>query len=308
MSARTGRQACTAAQALLRSTQHSTTYTPIAGPSSSRSIHAPSTSRRAAVAFASEPHKTPYRAPPAPHDYYEDPEEYDEPLSVEAREDLERALHPVWEELGTQKQWEDDGREEWDKEEVYHNTEVHEHEDQGELREWMEELRSEAMGKLQPSKPESKPPIPSSVPSPTAALESKKPRSTQPVTQAPPKVAPLVRSQTPITSTSPIRPYIPPPRPASRQQARPLLSRNDWRLSSPVRRPRSTLRTSPPSLSVPTDMSRQGHNKLVGIGVEPARVGRWNKEMAMQEQWGWKIRPPSGEKGEWLAADAHCER
>lgn len=278
-------------------------------PSSShRSVHAPSTARRAAVAYAIKPSVSRYAGSSKQDDYIEG-DEFDEPLSLAAREDLERALHPAWDDLGAQKHWEDEdvdaGRE---KDEVYHDAETEE--DHGEWREWMEELRKEAMGKREEAaavKEQRKAAEPTA---PPPKLKAKKLISTRPAPQPLPVAEELIRSRAAL-SPSPIKPYYPPPiAKSSRPQTHhlPLLSRDDWRLSSPIRYPRPTPRKRPPSLGVPVDMTRQGHNKLIGVGVESAKIGLWSSEMAAQEQWGWKVKVPESERGTWIAADVHRKR
>ena len=211
------------------------------------------------------------------------------------KEDLERALHPAWETLGTEKQWEDEGREVGGKEEVYHDVEVPAEAEAEVQRDWLRSLAREAKGKQkvqQRSKAKKEPPIPPIEPQAKPTPKKERHGSTRHTDQDSPKV------------DSPIRPYIP----LSPDHGKPLLSRNDWRLSSPVRRPRSSPRTRPPSLYAPIDMTRQGHNKLVGVGVDPRQVGWWSEEMRKEEQWAWKVKTPASEKGSWIEADAHCQR
>lgn len=89
----------------------------------------------------------------------------------------------------------------------------------------------------------------------------------------------------------------------------PLVSRSDWRLSSPLRR---YLRSDPPSLysRMENDTKAQGHNRLVGIGVEPGRTARGpnSREVEGSEPWGWKIKVKESERGSWPAADTYRKR
>ncbi|KDE03496.1 hypothetical protein MVLG_06009 [Microbotryum lychnidis-dioicae p1A1 Lamole] len=98
-----------------------------------------------------------------------------------------------------------------------------------------------------------------------------------------------------------ILPYTPPSNVSPTDpSSRPLLSRYDWRLSSPLPRPSPSL--IPPPLDIPTSNLQQGANKLVGVGQAPYFSGRRIKDV---EGWGWKGRVPQGEKGTWRAADRH---
>lgn len=300
----------TAAQAIVRS--RSTQL--LATASSTRPLmHAPAPSRRAAVACAppSSSSRHYHATQAAEHDHI-DMDEFEEPLSAAAREDLERALHPVWEELREQSHWQ---QEQEQGEQVYSGTEFGE-EDGAEWKEWVRELQAEAMAQrpIPPPVPPPAPPPPVKI----AATQSTTPMtdrpaatSTRPAPQALPPVEGLIRSRMDLT-VSPIAPYRPPTPSSSKRKPRPdelpLLSRADWRLSSPIRRPPSTVRSRPPSLWKPEDTSRQGHNKLVGVGVDCSKVGIWNRQMETEEQWGWKVKVPKGEKGAWPAADVHRRR
>ncbi|GAA5962773.1 hypothetical protein JCM21900_006498 [Sporobolomyces salmonicolor] len=87
----------------------------------------------------------------------------------------------------------------------------------------------------------------------------------------------------------------------------PLLSRSDWRLSSPLRR---QIRSTPPPLwsRTETDTKSQGHNRLVGVGPGAARVGRGQHAVEGEERWGWKTKVMGAEKGEWKDADTYRKR
>ncbi|GAA5983326.1 hypothetical protein JCM5350_003073 [Sporobolomyces pararoseus] len=89
----------------------------------------------------------------------------------------------------------------------------------------------------------------------------------------------------------------------------PLVSRSDWRLSSPLRR---YLRSSPPSLysRLENDTKSQGHNRFVGVGVEPGRTTKSykSKDAESSEPWGWKAKVKESEKGSWPAADLYRKR
>ncbi|KAM0791996.1 hypothetical protein ACM66B_007108 [Microbotryomycetes sp. NB124-2] len=131
------------------------------------------------------------------------------------------------------------------------------------------------------------------------------------------KVAATVLSSRPSNlETSPIKPYRAPSRLDPNEQgqpyAQPLLSRNDWRLSAPLssarRRKNLAWPISPPSLYEPLDLTHQGHNKLVGIGIDSSKVGSWSSRMRLEEQWGWKMRVPAMEKQSFPAADVHRKR
>ncbi|KAK4052245.1 hypothetical protein OIO90_004467 [Microbotryomycetes sp. JL221] len=111
---------------------------------------------------------------------------------------------------------------------------------------------------------------------------------------------------------SPIQPYRPSTAIDSNMTTQPhdrlVLSRHDWRLSSPLVRHSRTLSDSPPSLYERVDLTCQGHNKLVGVGVDPARVGSWSPRLRAEEQWGWKIKVPNSEKADWPAANVHRKK
>jgi len=89
----------------------------------------------------------------------------------------------------------------------------------------------------------------------------------------------------------------------------PLDSRSDWRLSSPLRR---YLRPSPPSLysRSENDTKSQGHNRLLGVGLETSRIARSYKSRDVEgaEAWGWKVKVKDSEKGSWTSADQYRKR
>ncbi|GAA5867609.1 hypothetical protein JCM1840_002569 [Sporobolomyces johnsonii] len=111
-----------------------------------------------------------------------------------------------------------------------------------------------------------------------------------------------------------LSPYLPPLSPETsasdgppQPHELPLLSRSDWRLSSPLRR---RVRSTPPPLwsRTETDTRSQGHNRLVGVGVEAARLGRSMQALEGEEYWGWKLKVKGAEKGKWKAADSYRKR
>ncbi|GAA5936152.1 hypothetical protein JCM10213_004695 [Rhodosporidiobolus nylandii] len=112
------------------------------------------------------------------------------------------------------------------------------------------------------------------------------------------------------TSFSPYMPLsLPTPSPPSapvEPHHTPLLTRQDWRLSSPLRR---FVRTSPPPLFSTEETATMplGHGQLVGVGTGAARIARRGTSRT-EEQWGWKVRVPEKEKGGWEAADAYVKR
>lgn len=245
-------------------------------------------------------------------------------MSPEELKDIEQGLHPRWEKMedvdGRDQQWED---EQWQGEEV--SADGAEVED-GVWIELQQELRSEADSSRGKSKEETarriekEPPIPPHTPLPTPPAARISPRPPPPAPKPAPKPAPsrlsrAARSSTAPKSTSPIRPYLPlSTAPLTETHARPLLSRTDWRLSSPISaHPRSSRPSrfrGPPPLTRSTIQAnlKQGHNKLVGVGVEPARVGWWNATMSKEEQWGWKVRIPTSEKGAWSAGELYIRK
>lgn len=84
----------------------------------------------------------------------------------------------------------------------------------------------------------------------------------------------------------------------------PLLSRYDWRLSCPLpNRSRHSDRFTPPSLSRISNqrVERQGYNRLIGVGLDPAREGRRWGELGMNDKWGWKVAVDPQQKGEWAS-------
>lgn len=124
--------------------------------------------------------------------------------------------------------------------------------------------------------------------------------------------APLRLEPVPPSDPSLIAPYIPslPPSSPDATLSSPaselLVSRHDWRLSAPLRR---YLRRFPPPLfsRTETDTTSLGHNRLVGVGVDAARIGK-HALVRGEEQWGWKVRVPESERGAWPDADAYRKR
>lgn len=104
---------------------------------------------------------------------------------------------------------------------------------------------------------------------------------------------------------SPIKPYRPlTPRASPQPHDSPLLSRYDWRLSSPLSPGRNRTSFDPPNLYRAPKLTKQGHNRLLGVGLEAAmEARRWSG--VSEEQWGWKTTVPSGEKGKWASCDAY---
>ncbi|GAA6019068.1 hypothetical protein JCM10207_006307 [Rhodosporidiobolus poonsookiae] len=127
---------------------------------------------------------------------------------------------------------------------------------------------------------------------------------------------PFVLSPAERLSHTSLSPYVPLPAPTASSctpsaplepHHSPLLSRHDWRLSSPLRR---FLRSTPPPLwsQEETATLPLGHGRLVGVGVEAARIARKGTSRE-EEQWGWKVRVPAErERGEWEAADVYKQR
>lgn len=95
------------------------------------------------------------------------------------------------------------------------------------------------------------------------------------------------------------------PHPLPQPHHLPLLSRTDWRLSSPARLKLHRSHPLPLWSLRETSTRTGGQNRLVGVGPSPARVGRFRKG---EEAWGWKGKVPEGEKGTWKDADAYIER
>ncbi|GAA6053563.1 hypothetical protein JCM3770_005196 [Rhodotorula araucariae] len=123
------------------------------------------------------------------------------------------------------------------------------------------------------------------------------------------RARPLRLEPVPHVDPAVIAPYLPPPSFSTTSvapAAQPLVSRHDWRLSSPLRR---YVRKSPPPLfsRAETDTRTIGHNKLVGVGVDAARIGK-PALVRGEEQWGWKVRVPEAERGTWSDADAYRTR
>ncbi|GAA5893221.1 hypothetical protein JCM6882_003916 [Rhodosporidiobolus microsporus] len=131
---------------------------------------------------------------------------------------------------------------------------------------------------------------------------------------------PLLLQPTERLTSASLAPYVPPPLPPSSTTSStptapveshhaPLLTRHDWRLSSPLRR---FLRSTPPPLFSVEETATLplGHGRLVGVGTEAARLRQGlGRVVKGEEQWGWKVRVPEGrERGEWKAADAYVKR
>ncbi|GAA5923692.1 uncharacterized protein JCM15063_003730 [Sporobolomyces koalae] len=114
-----------------------------------------------------------------------------------------------------------------------------------------------------------------------------------------------------------VSPYIPPPvllpscpvHPSPQPHEVPLLSRSDWRLSSPLRK---VFRSNPYSLfsRYENDTKSQGHNHLVGVGIETSRISKSyrHKDVEGSEPWGWKTKVNPSERGDWPAADLYRKR
>jgi hypothetical protein len=114
-----------------------------------------------------------------------------------------------------------------------------------------------------------------------------------------------------------ISPYLalPPPlfpcpvHPSPQPHELPLVSRSDWRLSSPLRR---YLRSNPPSLysRLENDTKAQGHNRFVGVGVETCRISKSHRSRDVEgsEPWGWKTKVKESERGGWASADLYRKR
>lgn len=100
-----------------------------------------------------------------------------------------------------------------------------------------------------------------------------------------------------------IFPYIPspppvhgPPQPHHFQ----LLSRYDWRLSSPLARRRANLLEPPPLSYFPRGGNTLlGYNKLVGVGREPAAEATRQDLLGISDRWGWKLPVPETTRGSW---------
>ncbi|GJN91923.1 hypothetical protein Rhopal_004948-T1 [Rhodotorula paludigena] len=144
-------------------------------------------------------------------------------------------------------------------------------------------------------------PLPLAVDAPLAAPPPPRPRRVE---------GPLRLERVPPFDPTLIQPYLPPAPPADPSHLErfhaPLSSRHDWRLSSPLRR---YLRSTPPPLysRTETDTRPLGHNRLVGVGVEAARIARVVQTQG-EEKWGWKVRVPESERGAWNDADRYCKR
>lgn len=300
----------------------------------SKSTSAP---RRAAVAYASRPLPTEYiEAPPPPqpkarqHQYYHDDDYADDMQGMTAaqKQDLEQALYPSWD--GTQGA--DDGNARissqllgWNRNDLEHHQDVISGEDgqvqhDGDIwREWIEEARrgtrSEQRPESKAAKPLVKAPSAQLAGSSTKKARQTSPLTTKPIPLPPPSIPALASSSVKISAGSPIKPYIPTAETSSASQPhhRRLVSRHDWRLSSPVRRRSAKSDTKqalrlPPSLYAHRSTTQQGHNRLVGVGVDSARSGWWSTSMRAEEPWGWKTKLPASERGEWLAAEIHRKR
>ncbi|SCV68045.1 BQ2448_166 [Microbotryum intermedium] len=144
-------------------------------------------------------------------------------------------------------------------------------------------------------------PIPAPAPIPAPVVKAVPSTSTTPTK----RLLPLGKARDLIPSPRPIGiiPYTPPSNvPSSDPSSRPLLSRYDWRLSSPLPPHSPTPGLAPPPLDVPASNLQQGTNKLIGVGQVPYFSGRRIKDV---EGWGWKTKLPHGEKGTWINADRH---
>ena len=156
---------------------------------------------------------------------------------------------------------------------------------------------------------ESAPPQPGTAsPAPT----SSKPAKPQHIFLEDQTAQPATRSAE-LLATTLIRPFVPTPRPADPDEPLqphhfPLTSRHDWRLSSPLRKPSRTRPAFPPSLWQAGPLALQGHNRFVGVGVEAGRSARGWAAMRREEAWGWKVKVPESERGEWSSADAYRQR
>lgn len=107
---------------------------------------------------------------------------------------------------------------------------------------------------------------------------------------------------------SPIQPYVPPKASTSTLPKQPhdypLLSRSDWRLSSPLFPIPARSRSTPEHLAKARDLKRQGHNLLVGVGMQPAaEAARF--QGTRDERWGWRLSVPEEEKGGWPSCDVY---
>ncbi|GAA6064109.1 hypothetical protein JCM10212_002486 [Sporobolomyces blumeae] len=114
-----------------------------------------------------------------------------------------------------------------------------------------------------------------------------------------------------VASVPSLVPYAPSIHPSPQPHEVPLVSRTDWRLSSPLRK---FIRSSPSSLYARTEETSTkalGHNRLVGVGVETGRIALGPKARGAADQsetWGWKVKVPESEKGTWIAADLYRKR
>lgn len=123
-------------------------------------------------------------------------------------------------------------------------------------------------------------------------------------------------------SPPPVEPFVPfgvPTRHPIQPHEIPLLDRYDWRLSSPLHQlPRyskpkfvegSNIQAPryPPVLSLNRPGSdwpnRQGNNKLIGVGLEPANEGVRSGRFQAHEKWGWKVPVGDEMKSTWIALD-----
>ena len=153
-------------------------------------------------------------------------------------------------------------------------------------------------------------------PSRTAIARARLLDTTSPERNLP--VGPPASAQVHLNSN--ISPYFPPRTLSSRGSVAahpdpqphhfPLVSRYDWRLSSPLAAPcPSGFLRMPPLLHTtePSSHRKTGVNRLVGIGLDSAREGaRW--QGSKDERWGWKVRVPQNETTVWTSADAYRSR
>lgn len=100
-----------------------------------------------------------------------------------------------------------------------------------------------------------------------------------------------------------------------------LLSKYDWRLSSPLIRRRSSER--PPDLkqAMSSTTAWSGFNRLVGVGLAPALESRRSKRpppppakgkakavTVEEESWGWKTAVPPSENQPWEESEPYVQR
>ncbi|BGO88406.1 hypothetical protein JCM10020v2_000021 [Rhodotorula toruloides] len=119
-----------------------------------------------------------------------------------------------------------------------------------------------------------------------------------------------------LETATQLRPYLPPlpvhdatpAHPVPQPHHYPLHSRYDWRLSSPVRQ---FVDSTPPSLYSVKDTSTfaQGHNRLVGVGIEAANIDKEKDDrFKWRERWGFKSHAPKEFRCEWAEAEVYRKR